>query len=321
MPCAAPCYNSPMKKTYMLAVYLCGGIVFLEAGVLLVFYFYAPQFLAFQSNIPHQSQKKLFPEKLTTVSIEPNVLMPLDWRFDTALELLPPEPEAGKQTVLRWKILETKTGAPIILKRAIHGIPLHIYLAEENLSEPLIHLHPRRESAGGKEGWLDSATFPSGGKWFLVSEFAKEETMYRLESVLQVKGNAKMPPRHNQTKVAEDNLWRVTFETKPSTPQEKTPTLFTFTLSKKSAGGEWRTRSVKRSESNVLLVPQGDAEIFNVHGDKSTDRVLTERGVLIRPPRNDFPSPFEIAFPHRGLWLIQVEFFKATTSTFFINVE
>jgi len=236
--------------------------------------------------------------------------------FRVSFRTDPETPQAGVPIQLLWSITESE-GTPVSLDSSIHQLPMHAYVLRSDLGSDLKHLHPST-SKEELEPWNDSITFSSGGLWYVVMQFAKDGTVYNVAASVFVEGKAPesfLPDFARKQKI---NEWTVRLQDTPKKVFVGEPAAFTFVVEGK--------RELQKGDlnggHNVIFAFQGEPFIWNMHGDRSVERISQDVGFTLQRsvPTTQDPFSYIVTFPKAGLWLIHFEI-NSQPARFFINVD
>jgi len=228
----------------------------------------------------------------------------------------PETPQAGMPVKLFWNITESE-GAPILLDKSIHRLPMHVYVLRSDLGSSLKHLHPSISKEESKL-WDSSITFSSGGLWYVVMQFAKDGIAYNIAASVLVDGKTPetfLPDFARERRLKE---WSIFLRDVPEKVRVGEPAAFTFEVEGK--------RELRKSDldggHNVIFALQKEPFIWNMHGDRSVERISQDVGLSFQRsvPTRQNPFSYIVTFPKAGLWLIRFEI-NRQPARFFINVD
>ena len=180
-----------------------------------------------------------------------------------------------------------------------------------------MHLHPDiLEKEAGL--WNKSVIFSSGGLWHVVMQFAKGGMAYNIVAPVFVEGKAPELFSPDFARERESNGWTVRLQDVPEKVRAGRPITFIFVVEGK--------RELRKSDldggHNVIFALQNEPFIWNMHGDRSVERISKDVGLSLQRsvPTRRKPFFYTVTFSKSGLWLIHFEI-NRQPARFFVNVE
>ena len=167
-----------LKFTILLPA---GILLIISGAIALIVWYLAPIFfpeIQTQKNVPNLETIKLrgtnFNEKVDFEEI--NIKSWID----------PNEIKPNEEVEFFLEILDS-SGQPISLDTSIHYTKVHTYAVRDDLGGSISHLHPT-ETKDGSGVWRTVVTFPSPGTWHLVSQTARDNTVYQITTTFEIEG-------------------------------------------------------------------------------------------------------------------------------------
>lgn len=223
---------------------------------------------------------------------------------------------AGVMRDFAWTV--TSNGAPAVIDRVMHGIPMHVYAVRADLAGDVIHMHPLEGEDGA---WHGTSDFPAPGEWDVYMQFASGGTVYGFRSRVDVTGMPKAVPQPDAAR--ERVLLGYTVAvTLPSRVVAGAPAKATFTVRHAYDVPEKDAKRDAVWTHNLIVVREGgEPQLWNHHGDGSVDAVANVAPVAVsHDDANGNPFDYELTFPAAGRWLIDFEY-RGEAAPFWIDVE
>lgn len=220
------------------------------------------------------------------------------------------EPKAGESVTMTFTVVSGADKAPVKAFEVVHEQLMHLVMASEDLSW-FGHEHPTPKP----DGTFDfSGTFPSGGRYFLYTDFTPANGDNQLiQTVLDVNGKTKQ----KVNLVADSSLgravdgYRVSLVVDPTPLQvEKTATL---TYSIRDAKGKPVTdmEPYLGAMGHLFAVHQGGDEVVHTHAISKTSSEEHDHSTHTSAQIKESSGPdfsFKFALPKEGLYKTWAQF-------------